>query len=112
MDEIKKARHACVDEFYLLEKGVIIQNPDAEVLIGDCRITRRQFKHVVELIPEVILRPDFEAPNYSQNIPEALFGLKLLPRWIKPWLSFSMKNAKNLEISLQRISIVRIKWIY
>jgi hypothetical protein len=93
MDEIKKALHACVGEFYLLEKGAIIQDPNADIRIGDCRITRRQIKHVVEqrkaenksleevaqvinLIPEVILKPDFEAQNYSQKYPGSVIRAK------------------------------------
>src|ERR1700733_6087684 len=91
---LQKVLHAYVEEMYPMEKGVFIAEPGYVLRVGDCRISRRQIKHIVEqrkaehksleevaeivcLIPEVIFGFDFEMPNYSQKYPESIIRAKI-----------------------------------
>jgi hypothetical protein len=79
----------CVREFYLLEKGAVILNPQYGVIIGNAFFSRKSIKHIVERrkdegksvedilmifegIPRVIEYPEFIIKNDSLNYPNSI----------------------------------------
>ena len=83
-----------VDEFFALEKGAIIKNPEESFEFHDARLTRRQIKHIVESrikegraapeIKDTLLRaletiksPTLEFSNPSQDYPGSIVRAKL-----------------------------------
>jgi hypothetical protein len=97
-DFIRRVLCTYVDEMYPMERGVFIADPQKTLLIGDCRISRRQIKYVVEqrkaehkslkevieiinLIPETISTSDFEGPNYSPKYPRSIIRAKVFSEW-------------------------------
>jgi hypothetical protein len=95
MNKEKQALYACVDEFYLLEKGVFIERPDEIVLqCWDGYMTRRKLKHIVEQRKEdhhpaedikrmlddasiIVKNFDFETVNPNKKYPGSIIRVKV-----------------------------------
>ena len=94
LDEIQKFIEDCVDEMYLMDKGVPILKPKTVLRFCDVRLTRKQTKHIIEQrkeegksagkikeiltrLPEVVAHYDFEIPNSNQRHPGSIMRIKI-----------------------------------
>ena len=87
--------HACVEEMYAIEKGMLIPRPEDIVLkYADSCLNRKQIKHIIEQrkaegkspeeikqildrVPSVIDHFDFEMLNPNQKYPGSILRVKV-----------------------------------